>query len=99
MNAFVHLLVHAVLLHAEHYAVGVVSGPRWEFHLKGTPGIVPLSTGLDLHPSFTGAGHPAHGKLEADDGPQGFIHLLLRRQLHRGSRLKLGGFSPPPSMI
>ena len=99
MNAFVHLLVHSALLRAEHYVVGVVSGPWWEFHLKGPPGIVPLSTGLDSHSSCTGAGHPAHGKLEADDGPQGYILLLLRRQLHRGSRLESGGFSPPPSMI
>lgn len=98
MNAFVHLLVHSGLLRAEHGAAGVVSGPQWEFHVKGTPGVVPLSTGLDPYPSFTGAGPPAHGKLEADDGPQGYIHLLLRRQLHRGSRLKSGGFSPPPSM-
>ena len=95
MSAFAHLLVQSVLLRARHGAAGVAAGP----HGKGTPRVVPLSTALDSHPSFTGAGPPAHGKLEADDGPQGYIHLLLRRQLHRGSRLESGGFSPPPSVI
>ena len=69
MNAFVRLLAHSVLLRAELCVVGVVSGPRWEFHLKGTPGIVPLSTGLDSHPSCTGAQLMANWKLTM--GPRG----------------------------
>lgn len=88
MNAFVHLLVHSVLLRAEHGAARVVSGPQWELHVKGTqhrPGLTPL-----LHWSRT----PSSWQIGGWRWAPGVHTLAAEKTASQGIQARVRGIQP-----